>query len=121
MSRRRLRWLLLRGVVKQPSALSVDLIYCALLSAPAASLRPIAAAAVAYMGEPFEHSLSQIACPTLVVWGVEDRLVPPDAAHEISRRLGAPIVRLAEAAHLIMMEQPEQFAAAVAEFVRHSR
>ena len=59
--------------------------------------------------------------PTLVVWGAEDRL--PGSTARMRRRLvrslaNARLVIVPDAGHLPQVEQPDQFARAVVEFVR---
>lgn len=56
------------------------------------------------------HWLYRISCPTLIVWGQEDRLVPPAMAEPY--RSGIPNARLElvpDAGHLPFREQPERF------------
>ena len=60
--------------------------------------------------------LGQVRTPTLVVWGEEDRLVPPGQAQTWADLLPDATVRLfPEAGHLVLDESPEA-SAAVAEF-----
>ena len=56
--------------------------------------------------------------PTLVVWGKEDRLVPPVYADEFTRRIpGARLHIVDGAGHAPHLEQPEAVARMVREFV----
>jgi pimeloyl-ACP methyl ester carboxylesterase len=57
--------------------------------------------------------LGGLACPTLVVCGARDRVVPPDESFEYARRLHAPVRALAAAGHLLIAERPEELAALV--------
>ncbi len=52
--------------------------------------------------------LPQISTPTLVIHGANDRLVPPGNADLIASRLpGARLVKLPNASHIFMTDQPE--------------
>ena len=57
--------------------------------------------------------------PTLIVWGQQDRLIPPVYAEEYKRLLpSARISYIDECGHDPTIEQPEAFAQAVVEFLR---
>jgi pimeloyl-ACP methyl ester carboxylesterase len=59
-----------------------------------------------------------VKAPTLLVWGKEDRLVPPIYADEFVRRLpGARLQMVDAAGHAPHLEQPETVARMVREFV----
>jgi 3-oxoadipate enol-lactonase len=61
--------------------------------------------------------LSAIAVPVLVVVGEDDAGTPPAMAEEIVRAIdGARLVRIAQAAHLSNLEQPQRFNAALRSF-----
>ncbi len=54
--------------------------------------------------------LASIDAPTLLVWGRDDEITPPDVAEEFRRRLpDARLYFLDECGHAPMMEQPEAF------------
>ena len=58
--------------------------------------------------------LCKIACPTLLVWGRQDRITPPDVAEEMARGISrSELVWLDECGHAPMMEHPREFAQAV--------
>lgn len=62
--------------------------------------------------------LHEIACPTLVVTGEDDVLVPPGLAGELVSGIGgARLVSLSRCGHMPMHEQPDRLAEAVIEFV----
>ncbi|HEU5367000.1 MAG TPA: alpha/beta hydrolase, partial [Ktedonobacterales bacterium] len=62
--------------------------------------------------------LPQIHCPTLVLAGEEDGIVPPaDAAFMAERLPDARLVTIRRAAHLANMEQPEAFNRALINFL----
>jgi pimeloyl-ACP methyl ester carboxylesterase len=61
--------------------------------------------------------LPQIAVPTLVVGGDQDPITPRPDAEQLARGIpGATLCMVAAAAHLVPMEQPTAFAAAVGSF-----
>jgi len=63
-------------------------------------------------------SLSQIACPTLIIVGELDRGTPPSDAQFMAKHItGARLAVLAEAAHLSNLENPEAFNTAMHAFL----
>jgi pimeloyl-ACP methyl ester carboxylesterase len=67
---------------------------------------------------PIRDRLGEIACPALVVWGEEDRLVPVRDAAEFEWLIpGARKVLYADTGHMVMLEQPERFNADVRAFI----
>jgi len=68
---------------------------------------------------PLRERLGHIACPTLIVWGERDRLVPLRDADEFERLIpDARKVVYADTGHVPMFERPERFNADVAAFLR---
>jgi pimeloyl-ACP methyl ester carboxylesterase len=63
--------------------------------------------------------LHRITAPTLVVWGGEDRLVPPSYAKRFADALGGPaeIRVIPGAGHMVELDAPETLARAVTEFL----
>jgi pimeloyl-ACP methyl ester carboxylesterase len=63
--------------------------------------------------------IHRVKAPTLLLWGKEDRLVPPVYADEFTRRLpGARVQMMDQAGHAPHLEQPEIAARMVREFVK---
>jgi pimeloyl-ACP methyl ester carboxylesterase len=63
--------------------------------------------------------LAAIACPTLVLVGADDALIPPENSVEIAGAIpGARLVTVAECGHLSTLERPEQVTAALVEWLR---
>jgi len=61
----------------------------------------------------------RITAPTLVVWGKEDRLVPPVYADEFAQRIPSARVRIVDGAgHAPQLEQPAAVARMVADFLK---
>ncbi len=70
----------------------------------------------------FNRSLPQllrgVRAPTLIVWGDDDRIVPASAGAVFAESLPlAQQIAIADAGHLIEMEQPDAFAQAVLSFI----
>lgn len=64
-----------------------------------------------------ERRLARITCPTLVLWGATDRLIPPVYGETFARFIpGARYVTLPGTGHMPMFEQPHEWARAIIEF-----
>jgi pimeloyl-ACP methyl ester carboxylesterase len=62
--------------------------------------------------------LATIRCPTLVLVGANDRLIPPDRSQEMAAGIaGARYVELADCGHLATLEQPEQTTQALVDWL----
>jgi pimeloyl-ACP methyl ester carboxylesterase len=62
--------------------------------------------------------LSGIGCPTVVLHGADDRLIPLELGAELSSAIpGAELVTIEDAGHLAFLEQPEAMASVVADFL----
>jgi pimeloyl-ACP methyl ester carboxylesterase len=63
--------------------------------------------------------LHRITAPTLILWGKQDRLIPPLYAEEFRSRIAGSHVELIDnAAHLLPFEQPSAAAQAVQNFLK---
>src|SRR5205807_1679807 len=61
----------------------------------------------------------RVQCPTLLLWGKEDRLVPPAYAEAYKKHMPhAELQWIKECGHLPMFEREAEFVAAVAKFCR---
>jgi pimeloyl-ACP methyl ester carboxylesterase len=70
-----------------------------------------------YHDAALQRSLSRIRLPTHIVWGANDKLLPPVYAETWQKAIGgAKLTLIPEAGHLPIQEQPDRFAAAVADF-----
>lgn len=68
--------------------------------------------------ETVEELLSNISTPTLLIWGSEDRLTPPDVARRFEDRLANARLELIPACgHAPMIEHPETFNQLVIDFL----
>lgn len=114
--RPRLRWLPfgLWGAV-DPPALSPESVL-GFLEGPSQHT-DVGTAGRALLRDDPRPDLEHVACPTLLVWGARDRLVPLEDGFEYARRLRAPIRTLPAAGHLLIGEQPRECAAILERFL----
>jgi pimeloyl-ACP methyl ester carboxylesterase len=71
---------------------------------------------------PIRDRLGEIACPTLIVWGDEDRLVPPSDAAEFEWLIsGSRKLTYEDTGHAPMLERPERFNADLRTFLEQAR
>ncbi len=104
---RRLRRALLLLVVAHPEALPGPLIAEQAHGAGKPGFDDALDAMTAY---PIRDRLGEIACPTLIVWGEEDRLVPVRDAAEFEWLIGdARRIVHPDTGHMVMLERPERF------------
>jgi pimeloyl-ACP methyl ester carboxylesterase len=114
-SRPRTRRLLMRLVVHDADALPAPLIAEQMRGAGNPGFVDALDALTDY---PIRARLGEIACPTLIVWGTEDRLVPVRDAAEFERLIpDARKVVWPETGHVPMLERPAPFNTLVEEFV----
>jgi 2-hydroxy-6-oxonona-2,4-dienedioate hydrolase len=67
-----------------------------------------------------EHLLSEIKVSTLLLWGLQDTITPPEVALEFHNHLPlSQIVFLDHCGHVPMMEQPKLFNKHVRKFLEH--
>jgi pimeloyl-ACP methyl ester carboxylesterase len=75
----------------------------------------------AMAGHPLRHRLGEIACPTLVVWGALDRVVPVRDADEFARLIpGARKLVYEGTGHMPMLERPARFNTDLRAFLREA-
>jgi pimeloyl-ACP methyl ester carboxylesterase len=76
-------------------------------------------AAVALATYDFEDRVQDIECPTLIVWGDRDHLVPTRCADEYERRIkGARKDIYRDTGHIPMIERPARFNQSLEEFLQ---
>jgi pimeloyl-ACP methyl ester carboxylesterase len=113
--RPRARRMLMRLVVHDADALPAPLIAEQVRGARNAGFVDALDALTDY---PIRARLGEIACPTLIVWGTEDKLVPVRDAAEFERLIpGSRKVVWEETGHMPMLERPAAFNALVDEFL----
>ena len=81
--------------------------------------KPAAADALdALLSYDYRDRLDDIRCPTLIVWGEDDRTVPVESADEYERLIpGARRVVMLDTGHVPMVERPVRFNALLDEFL----
>ena len=64
--------------------------------------------------------LHRILCPTLLIWGADDRVVPKSYARKFADRIAGPteILEIPNAGHLVDIDQPAALAEAVLKFLK---
>jgi pimeloyl-ACP methyl ester carboxylesterase len=107
-ARPHLRHWLLSGVVRHPTKLSADVAFEGLLKG---SGKPgFFDALTAWLDYDFLDRLPEIGCPTLVIWGKEDGIIPVrDADRFIELIRGSHKVVLEDTGHVAMVERPVTF------------
>ena len=85
------------------------------------------AAAAKYSWSPrlfnpkLDRWLHRIDMPTHIVWGEDDRVIPPAYAEALKDLIaGATVATLPDCAHLPHVEQPQAFAGEVSQFIRRA-
>ena len=116
LTRPLLRHYTLRGVFYKPNALRPEILWeniHAGLDAPG-----FAAAVRGLVGYDFTDRLPEIEVPTLIVWGRQDRVVPPADAHEFKRLIpNSRLVVFDRCGHVPQLEKPARFNALLEEFL----
>jgi pimeloyl-ACP methyl ester carboxylesterase len=106
-SRRRLRKLMLLMICAHPDRLPAPITAELLMGAGRPGLLPGLRAITAY---PIRERLGEIVCPTSIIWGARDRVVPVADASEFHRLIGqARTVIYPDTGHLPMIERPDCF------------
>src|SRR4051812_33262632 len=114
--RPRARHMALATAVRHPTRLSPDMTYELLSGAGTPGFRTAFDAIVCY---DMRERLTEIECPTLIVWGSEDLLVPVRDADEFARRISrSHKVVLDDTGHVPMIERPIAFNECVRKFLR---
>ncbi len=102
-------------VARRPERLSAALAYEQIAGIGTPGFLP---ALDACSDDPISDRLGDIACPTLIVWGADDRIVPVADADAFERRVpDARKVVWEDTGHVPMLERPAAFNALLAEFL----
>lgn len=68
-----------------------------------------------------ERRLERVMCPTLIVWGENDRIIPPIYGERFHQLIpGSAFVTLKDTGHMAMFELPEAWSRVVADFLAGS-
>jgi pimeloyl-ACP methyl ester carboxylesterase len=109
-ARRKLRAMSLRYTIDNPADLAADLVFMALPAARDPGFRLALTACRRSWSDAWVAGLGQVDCPTLIVWGDRDSLLPPRHGQVYARRIpGARLHVIEGAGHLPMLERPAQF------------
>jgi pimeloyl-ACP methyl ester carboxylesterase len=113
--RPRLRRMLLLKIVRHPELIEPELCF----EVASGGNKPgFLHALQAILDYDFEDRIGEISCPTLIVWGRNDEIVPVEDAYEYERLIpGSRKVIFEDTGHVPMLERPERFNALVEEFV----
>lgn len=74
-------------------------------------------AARAVVLDDVRRELSDLRCPSLVLWGARDNQLPVADAFEFARRLRAPLRVIGDCGHLLIGERPDICAEAIEDFL----
>jgi pimeloyl-ACP methyl ester carboxylesterase len=116
--RPRLRRAAFQGVFHDPSSIRPEMLFENV--APALTSSPGYFDAITTLfGYDIRHRLEEIADPTLIVWGRQDRLVPIPAALAYKERIGdnAELVIFDECGHVPQIERPVRFNRVLEQFL----
>jgi pimeloyl-ACP methyl ester carboxylesterase len=81
--------------------------------------RRAALAAVRSSRRGYEDLFGRVRVPTLVLWGKEDKILPPEEGLRLSTEIpGSRLVILPDTGHIPQEETPEEFSRAVAAFLK---
>jgi pimeloyl-ACP methyl ester carboxylesterase len=119
--RRRLRqWALATAGFRYPHLISPELAHEMVLSARRTDgFLPALEALADY---PLDEELPKISCPTLIVWGAHDTLVPVKDAKRLQELIpGARREVFERTGHVAMLERPERFNRLLREFLGAQR
>jgi pimeloyl-ACP methyl ester carboxylesterase len=119
VARPRLRHAALSAVMRHPSHMRHDILLEVMPGSNAPGFMPALNGLLDY---DFTHRLEEIRCPTLLIWGREDMIVPVGDADEYERLIkGSRKVIFDETGHVPMLERPQAFNDCLMEFVGEAR
>jgi pimeloyl-ACP methyl ester carboxylesterase len=117
--RPRIRHLVFATIMRHPSLIAPEMLWEMAQGAGRSAFRPALEAMFDY---DFRDRLPDIRCPTLIVWGRDDMLVPVADADEYERQIpDARKIVLDDTGHVAMIERPPTFNEALLEFARSPR
>jgi pimeloyl-ACP methyl ester carboxylesterase len=117
--RPRLRPFIYGTFIRHPTRLRTDFLYEVTRGAGRKAFVPTLDALTSY---DFRDRLPDIRCPTLVVWGREDMLVPVQDADEFERRISnSRKLVMKDTGHVPMLERPTKFNDCLMDFLAEPR
>jgi pimeloyl-ACP methyl ester carboxylesterase len=115
-TRPRMRHIAMNTVIRHPSRIPADFAWELISNSGREGFEPALRAILTY---DFRDRLSKISCPTLVVAGDQDMLVPTRDADEYERVIpNARKVVFEDTGHSPMMERPQRFNDLLVDFLR---
>lgn len=115
VARPALRHAILGYVARHPTRLQPDLVLEIMHGAGSPGFLP---ALEALTGYDYSDRLDDVKCPTLIVWGEDDKLVPVKDADEYERLIrNSRKVVFRDTGHISMVERPQTFNDLMMEFV----
>jgi pimeloyl-ACP methyl ester carboxylesterase len=114
--RPRLRHLVFSLIVRHPSRIPADILFEISRGAGRDAFMPTLQAILDY---DFRDRLPEIRCPTLIVWGAKDAIVPSEDAYVYEELIPGtqPVVMLEDTGHVPMIERPRTFNDEVLQFL----
>ena len=114
--RPRLRHLIFSLIARHPSRLPADILFEISKGAGRDAFMPTLRAILDY---DFRDRLPEIRCPTLIVWGAKDAIVPQEDAYVYERLIPGtqPVEMMQDTGHVPMIERPRTFNDRVLEFL----
>jgi pimeloyl-ACP methyl ester carboxylesterase len=114
--RPRLRHLVFSMLFRHPSRIPPDIIFEISAGAGREAFMPALRAIIEY---DFRERLPEIRCPTLIVWGAKDAIIPRRDAYEYERQIPGtqPVLMMEDTGHVPMVERPRTFNRAVLDFL----
>ncbi len=113
--RPRLRHMAFRAVMRHPTRIALDLVSH---QAGGPGMPGFLLAMDALLSYDFRDRLPEIRCPTLIIQGAEDMLVPVQDAYEFHRLIsGSRLEILQDTGHVAMLERPPTFNALLSDFL----
>lgn len=115
IARPRARQIAFGGVMRYPSRIAADLMYEQICGMGTEGLIPAVDALTSY---DFRNDLRRIDCPTLILHGRDDMLVPIADASEFERSIpGSRTLIFDDTGHVPMIERPQTFNAELLAFL----
>ena len=119
VTHRRLRPVVYSTFIRHPTRIPTDFLYEVTRGAGRKGFHPSLEALTDY---DFRERLSEIRCPTLIVWGADDMLVPVKDADEFERLIDdSRKVVFEDTGHSAMMERPRAFNDCIVDFLAAPR
>jgi pimeloyl-ACP methyl ester carboxylesterase len=113
--RKRLRRPLYAGFIRYPDLIKTDFLFEITQGSGRPGFNP---ALAAILGYDFRDRLPEISCPTLIIWGSEDMLVPDSDAGKFERLIpNARKIVMEDTGHSAMMERPQTVNELIVEFL----